>query len=225
MWLLAAVSLLATVAVLYAFRVRRLNTHQGKLTAVIDARNAELLELTRQLQIANTALQEMATVDSTTGLANRRRFVVFIQQEWQRSTRTRLPLSLMLVDIDHFKKFNDRYGHPAGDDCIRQVSAVLQAAAHRVTDLCARYGGEEFAIVLVDTDSEGALTVAETIRTGVERLRLTHADSPTGSVTVSIGVATRTGDTYASVRDLISACDDALYRVKEEGRNDTETDR
>lgn len=220
MWTLSALVVVALAAALYAFRARRLAADALRLKALLEARATELVELTEQLKVANTALAEMATADSITGLANRRRFDVFIHHEWQRSSRTGRPLSLMLVDIDHFKKFNDRYGHPAGDECIRQVAAVLRKAAHRVSDLCCRYGGEEFAVVLVETNAAGALAVAERVKEDVERLRIPHAHSLTGCVTVSIGVATRTGDNYSTVNELISACDEVLYQVKEDGRND-----
>ena len=220
MWPLVVGVALAVIAVLYALRLRRLQGQERQLRKLVEERTVELLELTKQLQVANTALQEMAVVDSMTGLANRRRFDVFLQQEWQRSGRTHHPLSLLLIDIDHFKKFNDRYGHPEGDDCIRRVAGVIRTAAHRVTDLAARYGGEEFAVVLTETPSDGAMKVAEAIRSGVEGLRIPHADSPTGFVTVSVGVATREAqDHYATATDLIAACDRALYQVKQEGRN------
>jgi diguanylate cyclase (GGDEF)-like protein len=221
--LLVAVAL-AVVAVLYAFRDRRLREYEQQLRTLVDERNTELLELTRQLQVANAALQEMATVDALTGLANRRRFDVFLQQEWQRSGRTRQPLSVLLLDVDHFKKFNDRYGHPAGDECLRSVAQVIGATVHRATDLCCRYGGEEFAVVMTDTPADGALRIAESIRSAVERLRLPHADAPEGYVTVSIGVATREGQNYETAKDLIAACDRALYQVKEDGRNDALAD-
>ena len=224
MWPLVVGVALALIAVLYALRVRRLQGDERQLRKVVDDRTSELLELTKQLQVANAALQEMAVVDSMTGLANRRRFDVFLQQEWQRSGRTHLPLSLLLVDIDHFKKFNDRYGHPDGDDCIRSVAEVIRKAAHRVTDIAARYGGEEFAVVLTETPAEGAMTVAEAIRADVERLRIPHADSPTGWVTVSVGVATRDAkNQYDTATDLVAACDRALYQAKHGGRNETGT--
>ena len=194
---------------------------ERRLARLVEERTAELLEKTAQLEVANAALEQLATADPLTGLANRRRFDVFIQQEWQRSARTRLPVSLILVDIDHFKEFNDHHGHPAGDECIRQVAAVLRRAAHRVTDLCCRFGGDEFAVVLVDTDSAGALIVAEAIRTGVEKIGITHGRSPAGKVTVSLGVASR-AEGYATVGEMVSACDQALYRVKERGRNRTQ---
>lgn len=224
MWPLVVGVVLAVIAVLYALRVRRLEGDERRLRRLVDERTAELLELTKQLQVANTALQEMAVVDSMTGLANRRRFDVFLQQEWQRAGRTHQPLSLPLIDIDHFKKFNDRYGHPKGDDCIRSVAEVIRQAAHRVTDLAARYGGEEFAVILSGTPAGGARSVAEAIRTDVEALRIPHADSPTGFVTVTIGFVTRDQhNPYPTATDLVAACDRALYQAKQRGRNETGT--
>ena len=224
MWALWAAVALAALAVIYAIRVRQLERNERRLTRLVEERTAELRERTAQLEVANTALEELATVDSMTGLSNRRRFDVFLQQEWARSVRSKQPVSLMLIDIDHFKKFNDRYGHPTGDECIRQVSAVLRAAANRVSDLTCRYGGEEFAVVLGATDSAGALKVAEFIRGGVELLKIPHDDAPEGVVTVSVGVATRGGDEYSSPAALIAACDRVLYEAKNLGRNRTCTD-
>lgn len=225
MWAIWIAGALAAVALIYAVRVRQLQRNERRLTHLVEERTAELRERTAQLEVANSALEELATVDSMTGLANRRRFDVFIQQEWARSVRTRLPLSLMLIDVDYFKKYNDRYGHPAGDECIRQVAAVLRAAANRVSDLTCRYGGEEFAVVLGVTDRAGALTVAENIRTAVEMLRIPHEDAPSGIVTVSVGVGTRQHDgEYGNPLALVASCDRALYEAKNLGRNRTCTD-
>ena len=221
MWALWAAVALAALAVIYAIRVRQLERNERRLTRLVEERTAELRERTAQLEVANTALEELATVDSMTGLSNRRKFDVFLQQEWARAVRSKQPVSLMLIDIDHFKKFNDRYGHPTGDECIRQVAAVLRAAANRVSDLTCRYGGEEFAVVLGATDGAGALKVAEFIRGGVELLKIPHDDAPEGVVTVSVGVATRSGDEYSSPAALIAACDRVLYEAKNLGRNRT----
>lgn len=221
MFALWVVAICAGVALMYALRLRRLTRREHELTRLVDERTAELRERTVELEVANAALEELATIDSVTGLANRRRFDRFIQQEWQRSERSRLPLSLLLVDIDHFKKFNDRYGHPAGDECLRQVAAVLRTAANRVSDLGCRYGGEEFAVVLADTPAEGAQAVAEFVRKQVELLRLPHEDAPAGVVTVTVGIATRDGDGFSRAAQLIDACDHALYKGKNLGRNRT----
>jgi diguanylate cyclase (GGDEF)-like protein len=202
----------------YALRARRLQRREHQLRQLLEERTAELNEQRAQLEIANSALEEMATIDPLTGIANRRRFDVFIQQEWLRAHRSREPLSLLLLDADHFKAYNDRYGHQAGDEALRQIANVLRTAVHRITDLAARFGGEEFTIVLANTGGEGGVRVAETIRASIEALRIPHAGSPEGVVTVSLGVATA-NDTHAGVSDLIGASDRALYEAKNLGRN------
>ena len=209
------------VGVAYLLRVRHLKRTERSLSELLKVRTAELLERTAQLGVANTALEEMATVDPVTGLANRRRFDVFFQQEWQRSRRTHQPLSLLMIDIDHFKAFNDRYGHQRGDECLQEVAAVLRAAAHRPADLACRYGGEEFTVVLAETGATGAFAVAETVRTAIEGLQIRNDDAPLGVITVSIGVGTRSGEEYGRAADLITACDRALYEAKNAGRNRT----
>lgn len=214
----------AAVAVIYALRLQQVTRRERELTRLVDERTAELRERSMQLEVANAALEELAAVDPMTGLFNRRRFDVVLQQEWQRSNRSRLPLSLLMVDIDHFKEFNDLYGHLAGDDCIRQVVSVLRDGAHRVTDFNCRYGGEEFAVILAETPAEGALAVAEYIRKHVQQLAIRHDDHPDKVVTVSIGLATKDGDRYGRVIDLIAACDKALYEAKHSGRNQARSD-
>ena len=209
------------VGIAYLLHVRRLKQSERNLTELLEHRTAELLERTAQLEVANSALEVMATVDPVTGLANRRRFDVFFQQEWQRSRRSHQPLSLLMIDIDHFKAFNDRYGHQRGDECIQEVAGVLRAAAHRPADLACRYGGEEFSVVLAETGATGAFAVAETIRRAVEALQLPNPDAPLGIITVSIGVGTRSGEEYGRAAELITACDRALYEAKNAGRNRT----
>ena len=211
------IATLALLAALYRIRARRLMRTELRLTRLVEERTVELRERTAQLEVANAALEELATVDSLTGLANRRRFDVFIQHEWQRAQRSRQPLSLLLVDADRFKLFNDRYGHLAGDESLRRIADVLRQATHRASDLAARYGGEEFAVVLPNTDLAGAMTVAEGIRERVHTLAIPHADAPEGVVTVSAGVATRSAE--QSVMQLIGAADRALYEAKRVGRN------
>jgi two-component system chemotaxis family response regulator WspR len=209
------------VGVAYLLHVRWLKRSERNLTELLEHRTAELLERTAQLEVANSALEVMATVDPVTGLANRRRFDVFFQQEWQRSRRSQQPLSLLMIDIDHFKAFNDRYGHQRGDECIQAVAGVLRAAAHRPADLACRYGGEEFSVVLAETGATGAFSVAETIRRAVEALQIQNPDAPLGLITVSIGAGTRSGEEYGRAAELITACDRALYEAKNSGRNRT----
>jgi diguanylate cyclase (GGDEF)-like protein len=217
--LLAIAAPLAGLA--YLLHVRHLKRNERRLATLLETRTADLLERSAQLEVANTALEEMATADPVTGLANRRRFDVFFQQEWQRARRTHQPLSLLVIDIDYFKDFNDRYGHQRGDECIQEVAGVLRAAAHRPADLACRYGGEEFTVVLAETDAAGALAVAEAIRTAVASLRIPNEAAPLGIITVSIGAGTRTGDEYSRAAELIAACDRALYEAKDAGRNRT----
>jgi diguanylate cyclase (GGDEF)-like protein len=213
-----AVAALAAVAFVYLFRVRQLTRREVQLSRLVDERTAELRERTAQLEVANAALEELATVDSMTGLANRRRFDVFIQQEWQRAERSRLPLSLLLVDIDHFKMFNDRYGHPAGDECIRQVASVLRAAVNRVSDLGCRYGGEEFALLLPNTAIGQAAVLAERLRATVASRPLSYRGLPV-EITCSFGVAHLRGPVPPT---LIELADEALYQAKRLGRNRVE---
>ena len=209
------------VGLAYLLHVRQVKRNERRLSALLEHRTAELLERSAQLEVANGALEEMATVDSITGLAHRRRFDVFFQHEWQRARRTHQPLSLLMIDIDHFKKFNDRYGHQRGDECIQDVASVLRAAAHRPADLACRYGGEEFAVVLAETDAAGAFGVADAIRRAVEGLQIPNEGSPLGVITVSIGAGTRIGEEYTRAGELVAACDRALYEAKKSGRNRT----
>ena len=139
---------------------------------------------------ANRQLEELARVDSLTDLANRRRFDEALAIEFKRCARNELPLSLILIDIDRFKMYNDRYGHQAGDRCLQTLSRTAQRFARRPGDLAARYGGEEFALVLPDTQAENAAAVAERLRHAVEDLEMEHLDNPGGLVTASFGVAT-----------------------------------
>ena len=217
---LCAIAMISLAGSLYAWRVHQLKANEKRLTRLVFERTTELSERTEQLEIANSKLEKLATLDGLTNMANRRRFTEFLAQEWQRSRRTQTPLSLLMMDVDYFKFYNDTYGHQGGDECLQQVAAVLRETAHRSTDLAARYGGEEFVVVLTDTDKEGALVVAETIRAQVEALKILHNASKVNPyVTLSIGVATIIPDRKTDTNDLIAAADHSLYRAKENGRN------
>lgn len=177
-------------------------------------------QLYQELKIANQELQRLAALDGLTGVANRRRFDEYLSDEWQRMARDQLPISLILADIDFFKKYNDTYGHQAGDACLRRVADALRFCAKRSVDLVARYGGEEFAVILPHTTTEGAFQVAEEIRTTVNSLKIAHANSTVSpSVTLSLGIACMYPMPSTSPTMLIAAADVALYQAKAAGRN------
>jgi len=165
-------------------------------------------------------LDVLARVDALTGVANRRQFDQVLQSEWSRARRSGQGMALLMVDIDHFKEFNDRFGHPLGDACLRAVASALSGCATRGSDVVARYGGEEFAVVVSGTTRDGALALAETMRLAVERLRLATTE-PVGSVgvTISIGVAHVALIASADPNALLAATDAALYEAKRAGRN------
>lgn len=173
------------------------------------------------LHAANLRLQRLAAEDGLTGLANRRAFDERLAAELSRTRREHVALSLLLIDVDHFKPYNDLYGHLAGDDSLRAVSAVTRRiATHRGGDFAARYGGEEFAVLLPNTPAAGAAQVAERLREAIGELQLPHAASPDGRVTVSIGVAELSpGDNITTAEGMIHRADQALYAAKQHGRN------
>ncbi|HEY9103399.1 PAS domain S-box protein [Chitinimonas sp.] len=187
-----------------------------ELQATRDALNAA----NEQLMTANSELGRMAQQDGLTGVANRRAFDQRLTSEWGRAARASHPLTLLMIDVDHFKRYNDGYGHQMGDECLRQVALVLQGAVSRASDFVARYGGEEFAIVLPETGAEGGAEVAEHIRQALASVHIPHAYSTTSKhVTVSIGIAAFTPQPGMAADVLISAADQALYQAKEQGRN------
>ncbi len=177
-----------------------------------------LRESQQNLATANIELQKLAALDGLTGIANRRRFDDVMHIEWQRLQREKKSLSLLICDVDCFKAYNDAFGHQAGDLCLKKVAAVLTENLKRPADIAARFGGEEFVIVLPDTALEGALVVAESCRSHLERLAIESAtkDHP---VTISIGVATMVPSQAATVATLIGRADKALYDAKAGGRN------
>jgi diguanylate cyclase (GGDEF)-like protein len=186
-----------------------------------DNLEKELVTAKDSLQKQNTALTVLAKRDGLTGIANRRHFDEFLAFELTRASRKASTLSLILVDVDYFKKFNDRYGHVAGDDCLRTLAAVLDGALQRPTDLAARYGGEEFALILPDTDQAGAIYVADKISAALGALAIPHADDPRGIVSVSGGVCSVTvaqGETV-DPKGLVERTDALLYSAKLAGRN------
>jgi diguanylate cyclase (GGDEF)-like protein len=170
-------------------------------------------------------LENLAFLDGLTGIANRRQFDQQLEKEWRRMMRRGASLALILIDIDHFKKFNDHYGHAAGDDCLRLVAHTIARVIKRPGDLAARYGGEEFAIILPETDEKGASIVAETMRLAVDTLKLPHAMSSAGdNITISLGVASDIPDLNKNEKDLVNTADRALYHAKITGRNRVSTE-
>jgi len=189
------------------------------LAAAFDDMARKLAAREEELRIANQHLEELASLDGLTGLANRRGFDRELDQAWRRAGELVQPLALMMIDIDHFKLFNDRYGHVQGDACLRAVGETLSLVALDEALIVARYGGEEFALLLPGLDIERAITLAEDARRSIEELLITHADSPSGIVTISIGVESRVPQPGQSVASLLEAADRALYDAKRRGRN------
>jgi two-component system chemotaxis family response regulator WspR len=203
--------------------IARVRAHSRSFLAQADRDEAyrALAALKHQLEVKNTELQRLSTVDGLTGLANRRRFDELLEHECRRARREGAPLALIMTDVDFFKKYNDGYGHQGGDECLRRVAAVLAQGARRPADLAARYGGEEFALVLPQTTLEGAVIVAETLRSGVSALNILHSGSSVAShVTLSLGVAVAEPDSpHLEPAALIEQADAALYEAKRAGRN------
>ncbi len=204
--------------------------------ALIERQTRALDEKSRELETANARLHQLSMVDGLTAVSNRRRFDEALHEEWRRARRAQsgpravpIPaadasavyesMALLLLDIDHFKQYNDHYGHLAGDACLKQVAATIAGAIRRSGDLVARYGGEEFAIILPATPLAGAFGVAERIRGMIWDLGLPHAASPFERVTVSIGVADSQGQACQAEGELLRLADGALYAAKRAGRN------
>jgi diguanylate cyclase (GGDEF)-like protein len=165
-------------------------------------------------------LESLALIDALTNISNRRRFDEVLELEWKRALRTGTPISLVMMDIDYFKLYNDNYGHGMGDICLRQVAAALAAALTRPSDLLARYGGEEFVALLPDTDAEGARMIAERLRSSVEAMQLPHEHSDASScVTISVGLASTIPKSEGASPELFKQADQMLYSAKETGRN------
>jgi diguanylate cyclase (GGDEF)-like protein len=189
--------------------------------AVREQIEATLKVTAGELEKANANLEAMAMKDGLTGLANRRAFDDTLEHEVRRAQRDNKLLSLIMMDVDFFKKFNDAYGHLAGDECLRAIARALAASVGRSEDLAARYGGEEFAVIMPGAETEGALQVAESIRQAVMALNIRHAGNSTGTVTISLGVATIAPgqDHGADQQSLIKLADERLYQSKSGGRN------
>jgi diguanylate cyclase (GGDEF)-like protein/PAS domain S-box-containing protein len=181
---------------------------------ITDRKRAESALVT-----ANQLLERLAALDPLTQLANRRRLDEVCEKELARKRREKTHLSLVMLDVDHFKLFNDHYGHQAGDECLRAVARTIRQCVRRPADLAARYGGEEFVLVLPNTPAAGAANVAENIRTTLASLKIPHERSGSGVVTASFGIASVNPEQEVSVVQLIAQADAALYQAKTSGRN------
>jgi diguanylate cyclase (GGDEF)-like protein len=197
---------------MYRLRIRQLVKQRQALEALVVARTAELKE-------SNERLANLSMTDGLTGIANRRRFDEVLASEWNRAKRTQHPISVAMLDVDWFKKYNDHYGHQAGDECLRQIAKTFAANVRRAGDLAARYGGEEFVLIAPGSDRAEVMNVAAAIQHALERLELPHAVSPYGRVTASIGVASVIPAEHDSPDALLKKADEALYQAKEQGRN------
>ena len=183
------------------------------------AREEELVDMTHRLERVNAKLRRLSVLDELTGIPNRRYFNLLLRQEWGRAARESLPMSLVMIDIDYFKAFNDHYGHPAGDDCLARVAGTLSSFVRRPGDSVARYGGEEFVVLLANTGITGAVSVADSLRLAIDELNLPHARSPLDRVTISLGVAAAMPEPGSDSMSLVESVDRALYLAKAAGRN------
>ncbi|MFZ0500446.1 MAG: GGDEF domain-containing protein [Steroidobacteraceae bacterium] len=183
---------------------------------------AQLLESEDQLLESRKVLERASLIDPLTGVGNRRAFDQTLEREWSRAQRAGESLALVLIDVDHFKKMNDAFGHQRGDECLAAVARALERALPRVTDFIARYGGEEFACILPATDGNGAVRVAEQLRAAVETLRIEHPANELGILTVSLGATACRDASGAALPTLVRTADRALYEAKRKGRNRVE---
>jgi diguanylate cyclase (GGDEF)-like protein len=203
-----------------AINLASLNAHLETTKRQLEQKTRDLEQANEHLANAIETLHRISTQDGLTGVSNRRHFDETLALEWRRAARSRAPLSLLMLDIDYFKAFNDGAGHQLGDDTLRRVAQTVKDGVHRAADLVARYGGEEFAVLLPETDAEHARMVAESIREHIAALGIEHPSSPFGKVTASLGVATCVPPRDGSGTEaFIGVADEALYDAKRLGRN------
>ncbi|WP_233841722.1 diguanylate cyclase [Dyella sp. 2HG41-7] len=223
--LLLALSVLTIALMIMVLHQRFVLGVVGIVTAVVGYGLRSILSQVQQIEVADklrsdqSMLAEMALIDSLTGIPNRRAFEEAIEREWRLALRTQQVISLLLIDVDMFKQYNDRYGHIAGDVCLRKVADTLAQAIHRPTDLLARYGGEEFVLILPSTPTAGAIDVAESLCASINYINLPQEDNPVKHITISIGIASMLPTNDALPSELIRAADHALYDAKRKGRN------
>ncbi|MDR3439702.1 diguanylate cyclase [Telmatospirillum sp.] len=194
------------------FPIEGMHERNRELEALVEER-------TRELEDANRKLESLSNTDWLTGIANRRSFDRILEQEWNRALRSGLPLAVVMLDVDHFKHFNDHYGHLAGDDCLKMLARTLAATERRAGVVVARFGGEEFVALLPDTAASQALETARRIQREIWSRALPHAETEPGIVTVSLGVASVIPSKLEGPEDLVRQADRALYRAKQSGRN------
>jgi diguanylate cyclase (GGDEF)-like protein len=191
---------------------------QEELESTVQERTLELHIALQELEDANRELSEINTRDELTGLYNRRFYDQKIQAEFRRSRRNLSHLSLLIIDIDHFKKVNDNYGHLAGDHCLKAVSNTIKTAVQRSADIACRYGGEEFCIILPETDQQGSVLFAEELRKNIEQLLIQHEEQKI-PLTISCGIAVYQQQKNATPESIFTLADQALYQAKKQGRN------
>jgi diguanylate cyclase (GGDEF)-like protein len=191
------------------------NDEIARASAIVSALRDSLLERNK----LETELRKMSNSDGLTGLANRRCMDSTLEEEWNRALRSGTPIAVAMFDVDHFKNYNDHYGHLAGDECLKTIARVLEAYARRPGDLATRFGGEEFLVILPGLDRTQCLAWAEQVREAIELTGIPHAESPTGTVTVSCGLMSLIPTQRTSILEIIRLADEAIYRAKAEGRN------
>jgi diguanylate cyclase (GGDEF)-like protein len=211
----------SSVVLFSAIVISLIANYQMENDRRVDYLRALLTEIeTIRLEMTKEELEYLSSSDVLTGLANRRHFDACLDREWQMAVSYRTPLSLLFLDVDDFKAYNDHYGHQAGDVCLQKIAAVIHEKIRRPHDCCARYGGEEFVVLLSNTSEESACQVAESIRQSVEEEKLTHDHSRVSSyVTISVGVSSLTPQAKMNHSVLVELADKALYKAKEQGRN------
>jgi diguanylate cyclase (GGDEF)-like protein len=198
--------------------VKKYRKLSKKLEASVKERTEELHHANEMLKAANLKLERISMIDGLTSIENRRAFDIEYNRTWKMCLRERMPLALIMVDIDNFKLFNDTYGHLSGDQTLIRIAEVIKGVIKRPGDLAARYGGEEFVVMLMNTTAEGATVVAEEIRTRIEGLGI-ESEKIKNVITVSLGIASVVPDNEMAPNELIDAADRALYKAKEDGRN------
>lgn len=201
-------------------RLRQLQLELMEKNLRLEQEIQQRQKVENALKIANLELQKQVNLDGLTQVFNRRKFDEYFAQEWCRALREKQPLSLIMCDVDYFKLYNDTYGHLRGDDCLRAVAKGISVSVKRPGDLVARYGGEEFAVILPNTELEGAVHIAETIRKEIHKIQIPHVKSQISeNVSLSLGVASVVPTQELSPETLIKTADEALYQAKKQGRD------